>query len=96
MYQLVFGMNANLTIDSADDPGVNPEVVRGDEQHAQRQLKAGKRVLTQVRREKSDLQDANTRLGVELKDVRAQLADCVKENKRLRCGVFSKCLNELL
>ena len=96
MYQLVFGMHANLTIDSADDPGVNPEVVRGDEQHAQRQLKAGERVLTRVRREKNDLQDANTRLGVELKDVRAQLADSVKENKRLRRGIFSKCLNELL
>ena len=34
MYQLVCGMHANLTIDSADDRGVNPEVVQGDEQHA--------------------------------------------------------------
>ena len=83
MYQLVFGMHANLTIDSADDPRVNLEVVRGDEQHAQRHLKAGERLLTQVRREKNDLQNANTRLGVELKDVRAQLADSVKEIKRL-------------
>ena len=89
-------MNANLTIDSADNPGGNPEIVSGDEPHAQRQLKAGERVLTRVRREKNDLQDANTRLGVELKDVRAQLADSVKENKRLRRGMFSKCLNELL
>ena len=64
-------MHANLTIDSADDSGVNPEVVRGDEQHAQRQLKAGERVLKQVRQEKNDLQDANIRLSVELKDVRA-------------------------
>ena len=55
MCQLVFGMHANLTIDSADDPGVNPEVVRGDEQHAQRQLEAGESVLTRVRREKNDL-----------------------------------------
>ena len=89
-------MHANRTIDSADDPGLNLEVVRGDEQHAQRQLKAGERVLTRVRREKNDLQGANTRLGVELKDVGAQLADSVKENKRLRRGIFSKCLNELL
>ena len=96
MYQLVFGMHANLTIDSADNPEVNPEIVRGDEQHAQRQLEAGERVLTRVRREKNDLQDANTRLSVELKDVRAQLADSVKGNKRLRGGIFSKCLNELL
>jgi septal ring factor EnvC (AmiA/AmiB activator) len=88
-------MNANLTIDSADNPGVNPKIVRGDEQHAQRQLEAGERVLTQVRREKNDLQDANTLLGVELKDVRAQLADSVKENKRLRRGILSKCLNEI-
>ena len=96
MYQLVFGMHANLTIDSADDPGVNPKVMRGDEQHAQRQLEAGECVLMRVRREKHDLQDANTRLGVELKDVRAQLADSVKENKRLQRGIFSKCFNELL
>ena len=53
-------------------------------------------MLTQVRQEKNDLQDANTRLGVEPKDVRAQLADSVKENKRLRHGIFSKFLNELL
>src|SRR3954469_5991448 len=84
-------MPANLTIDFADDPGVNP-----DEQHAQRQLKAGERVLTKVRREKNNLQDANTQLSVELKDVRAQLSDSVKENHRLRRGIFSKCLNELL
>ena len=88
-------MRANLTIDSADDSGVNPEVVIGDEPHAQRQLKAGERVLTRVRREKNDLQDANTQLGVERKDVRAQLADSVKENKRLRRSNFIKCLNEL-
>ena len=35
MYKLVFDMSTNLTIDSADDPGVTPEVMRGDEQHAQ-------------------------------------------------------------
>ena len=75
---------------------MNPEVVRGDEQHAQRQLKAGERVLKQVRQEKNDLQDANTWLDVELKDVRAQLADTVKENERLRRNIFSKCWNKLL
>ena len=53
-------------------------------------------MLTRVIREKNDLQDAHTRLGVQLKDVRAQLADSVKENKRLQCGIFSKCLNEPL
>ena len=49
----------------------------------------------QVRQEKNDLQDANIRLGVELKDVRAQLADSVKENRRLRRNIYGKWLNEL-
>ena len=48
-------------------------------------------MLTKVIKEKNTLQDVNTRLDVKLKDVRAQLADSVKENKRLRCGMFSKC-----
>ena len=74
----------------ADDAGVNP-----DKKQLIRQLKASESVLTRVRQEKNDLQDANTKLGVELKDVRAQLSDSVKENRRLRCGIFSKFLNEL-
>ena len=85
------GMAADLIIDVADKSVENPE-----EQHAVRQLKAGERVLTEVRREKNNLQDANTKLSVELKDVRAQLADSEKEKKRLRRGIFSKCLNEPL
>ena len=52
-----------------------------------RQLEAGKRVLTEVRREKNNL-------SVELKYIRGQLADSEKENKRLRHDIFSKCLNE--
>ena len=60
-----------------------------------RRLKAGENVLTRVRQEKNNLQDANTQLGEELKDVRAHLFDSFKENRRLRCGIFSKCLNEL-
>ena len=70
---------ANLTNKIADGAGLNPE-----KQHLLRQLK----------REKNVLQDANTRLGVELKDVRAQLSDSMKENQLLRRGIFSKCLNE--
>ena len=73
-----------------DDAGLNP-----DKQQLIRQLKVGESVLTRVRQEKNDLLDANTKLGMELKDVRAQLLDSVKENQRLRCGIFSKCLNEL-
>ena len=59
------------------------------EREAKRQRAAGERVLTKVREEKNKLQDSNTKLGEELKDVRAQLADSVKENKRLRGGIFS-------
>ena len=82
-------MGANLTNEIADGAGLNPE-----RQHLLRQLKAGEKVLTKVRREKNDLQDANTKLGIGLKDVRAQLSDSVKENQRLRRGIYSKCLNE--
>ena len=74
---------------------MNPEVVGDNDSHLQRQLKVGERVLTQVRQEKNNLQDANVRLDVGLKDVRAQLADSVKENKRLRRSIYGKCLDEL-
>ena len=66
-----------------------------NELHLLSQLKAGERVLTQSIQEKNKLQDANLQLSVELKDVRAQLAESMKENRRLRCGIYSKCLNEL-
>ena len=85
----------NLTEGSADNPGENPEIVRDSESHLQRQLNAGERVLTQVRREKNDLQDANVRLGVELGDVRAQLTYSMKENRRFRRGIYGECLDEL-
>ena len=89
-------MNVILTIESADNPGGNPEIVQEDEQHVRRQLKAGQRVLTKVIKEKNTLQDANVRLEIELKVVRAQLADSIKDNKRLRRGIFSKCSDEPL
>ena len=85
----------NLTESSVDNPGVNLEAGRDDESHLQRQLKAGERILRQVKHDKNMLQDANVRLDVELKDVRAQLADSVKENKRLRRSIYGKCLDEL-
>ena len=85
----------SLTENSAENPGLNPEVVRDDESHLKRQLKAGERVLTQVRQEKNNLQEANVRLDMEIKDIRAQLADSVKENKRLQRGIYGKCLDEL-
>ena len=76
----------NITDGAAVDP---------DKQQLLRRLKAGESVLTSVSQEKNNLQDAKTQLGEELKDVRAQLSDTVKENWRLRRGIFSKCLNKL-
>ena len=52
-------------------------------------------MLTRVRQEKNNLQVANTKLDEELKDVRAQLSDSVKENRRLRRSIYSKCLSKL-
>ena len=69
------------------------KIAQEGEKEAKRLHAAGKRVLTRVRGEKNKLQDSNTTLGEELKDVRAQLADSVKENKKLRGGIFSMCLN---
>ena len=83
-------MGVNLANHIADGTRLDPE-----RQQLLRRLKAGESMLTRVRREKNDLLDANTKLGVELKDVRAQLSDSVKENRRLRRGIFSKCLNKL-
>ena len=74
----------------ADGAGVGP-----DKQQLLHQLKAGQSMLTKLRQEKNNLQDVNTQLGEELKDVRAQLLDSMKENRRLRRDIFSKCLNEL-
>ena len=81
----------NSDYNSADGASVDP-----DKQQLLHQLKAGESMLTRVRQEKNKLQDANIQLGEELKDVRAQLSDSVKENRRLGRGIFSKCLNESL
>ena len=69
------------------------EVAQANEQEAKRLHAAGERVLKQDTVEKNQLQDCKTQLGEELKDVRAQLADSVKENKKLRGGIFSMCPN---
>ena len=66
----------NSDNNSADGAGVNP-----DKQQLLCQLKDSESVLTRVRQEKNKLQDTNTQLGEELKDVRAQLSDSVKENR---------------
>ena len=80
---------------SSDNPEQNPGIPQEGEQGAQRQSAAGERLLTQVIQEKNKLQDANTQLGEELKDVRVQLSNSVKENRRLRRGIYSKCLSKL-
>ena len=78
---------------SADQLEGELKVAQAGEQEAKRQLAAGERVLTRVRDEKNKLQDSNTLLGEELKDVRAQLAHSMKENERLRGGIFSMLSN---
>ena len=73
----------NLTKYLVDNPGGNPEAVGGNELHLRNHLKAGERLLMQSIQEKNKLQDANLQLSVELKYILAQLADFVKENRRL-------------
>ena len=67
-----------------------------DMQELLRQLKAGERVLNRVQQERNKLQDANAKLGEELKGAQAGLSSSVKENQRLCRGIYSKCLSELL
>ena len=64
-----------------------------DKQHTERQEAAGQRILTRTGDEKNKLQDANIKLAKEPKDIRAQLADAFKENRKLRGGIFSMLLN---
>jgi len=72
------------------------KAAHADKEHAKRQEAAGQRVLTWNRDDKNKLQDANTYLGEERKDVQAQLADALKENKKLRGGIFSMPFSLLL
>ena len=74
---------------SSDQLEEKLKTAQAGEKEAKRLHVAGERVLTRAREEKNKLQDLNTQLGEELKDVRAQLTDSVKENKRLRGGIFS-------
>ena len=67
-----------------------------DRQALLRQLKAGESVLNRVQQERNKLQDAHAKLGEELKGAHAELSGSVKENHRLRRGIYSKCLSGLL
>ena len=64
-----------------------------DRQALLRQLKAGESVLNRVQQERNKL---HAKLGEELKGARAELSGSVKENQRLRRGIYSKYLSELL
>ena len=75
----------------AEGAGLDP-----DKQQLLRQLKAGERVLMKVQQERNKIQDAHAQLGEELKGVWAQLSGSVKENQRLRRGIYSKCLSKFL
>ena len=72
----------DLIIGSSDQLEEKLKIAQAGEKEAKKLHAAGERVLTRVIGEKNKLQDANTSLGEELKDVRAQLADAVKENKK--------------
>ena len=78
---------------SADQLKEELKVAQAGKQEAERRQAAGERVLTRVTDDKNKLQNANTQLGEELKDVLAQLADALKENRKLRGGIFSMLLD---
>ena len=76
-------LGAYLCVGLLDQLREQLDAARSEEHGAKKLLAAGQRVLTKVVQEKKKLQDSNTKLGEELKDVRAQLADSMKENKKL-------------
>ena len=80
---------------SSDQLEEKLKAAQADKEHAERQEAVGQCVLTRARDEKNKLQDANTQLGEELKDVRAQLVDALKENRKLRGNIFSMPFNLL-
>ena len=82
-------LGSNLCVGSLDKVREQLDAARSEEHGAKKLLAAVERVLTKVVQEKKKLQDSNTKLGEELKDVRAQLADSMKENKKLRGDIFS-------
>ena len=87
-------MNIHCFVDRADrSAGGEAKAAQADKQHAEGQEAAGQRVLTWTINEKNKLQHANIKQAEELKDVRAQLSDALKENRKLKGGIFSMSLN---
>ena len=76
-------LGSNLYVGSLDQVREQLDAAQSEEHGAKKLLAVGERVLTKVVEEKKKLQDSNINLGEELKDVRAQLADSVRENKKL-------------
>ena len=93
MYTNCVNSPTDHIIGSPDQLEEKLKIAQEGEREAKRQHAAGEPVLIRVIEGKNKLQDSNTTLGEELKDVRAQLADSVKKNKKLRGGIFSMCLN---
>ena len=89
MYTNCANTSTDRIIGSPDQLEKKLKIAQEGEREAKRQHAIGERVLTRVRDEKNKLQDSNSTLGEELKYVWAQLADSVKENKKLRGGIFS-------
>ena len=65
------------------------KAAQADKQHAEGQEAAGQRILTQTIDEKNKRQDMNIKQAEELKGIRAQLSDALKENRKLKGGIFS-------
>ena len=78
---------------SADQLEERLKAAQADKQHAEGQEASGQRVLTRTINEKNKLQDANIKQAEELKDIRAQLSDALKENHRLKGDIFSMSLD---
>ena len=95
MYTNCANTATDRIIGSPDQLEKKLKIAQEGEREAKRQHATGERVLTRVRDEKNKLQDSNTTFGEELKDVQAQLADSVKEDKKLRGSIFSMYPNYL-
>ena len=78
---------------SADQLEERLKAAQADKQRAEGQEAASQHVLTRTINEKNKLQDANIKQAEELKDIRAQLSDALKENRKLKGGIFSMSLN---
>ena len=80
-------------VGSTDQLEERLRAAQADKQHAEGQEAAGQRVLTRTINKKNKLHDANIKQAEELKDLRAQLSYALKENRKLKGGIFSMLFN---